>query len=182
MTSPTQTVVGKGNSNPLIAEGLLKILRDLIPRVPPKSLADSLQQNGKSTKLLFVMLMNTSDKMFSSKFPLSILFNRTVNLLNFLTDSDQQDGESTKFSNPIVDFSTIMLMITSDSLLSLYPCGLRTFCCHVWVTSEQLPSNTPTVVMSVQPLNNYFQLLPMLSCLCNLCTTSFDHPYVVMYV
>jgi hypothetical protein len=27
MTSPTQTVVGKGNSNPLIAEGLLKILK-----------------------------------------------------------------------------------------------------------------------------------------------------------
>jgi hypothetical protein len=26
MTSPTQTVVGKGNSNPLIAGGLLKIL------------------------------------------------------------------------------------------------------------------------------------------------------------
>jgi len=26
MASPTQTVVGKGTSNPLIAEGLLKIL------------------------------------------------------------------------------------------------------------------------------------------------------------
>ena len=29
MASPTQTVVGKGTSNPLIAEGLLKILRDM---------------------------------------------------------------------------------------------------------------------------------------------------------
>jgi len=31
MTSPTQMVVGKGLSNLLIAEDLLKILRDLIP-------------------------------------------------------------------------------------------------------------------------------------------------------
>ena len=31
MASPTQTVVGKGISNPLTAEDLLKILRDLIP-------------------------------------------------------------------------------------------------------------------------------------------------------
>ena len=31
MASPTQTVVGKGISNPLIAEDLLKILRDLFP-------------------------------------------------------------------------------------------------------------------------------------------------------
>ena len=30
MASPTQMVVGKGKPNPLIAEGLLKILRDLI--------------------------------------------------------------------------------------------------------------------------------------------------------
>jgi len=29
MASPTQTVVGKGTSNPLIAEGLLKILSGL---------------------------------------------------------------------------------------------------------------------------------------------------------
>jgi len=29
MTSPTQTVVGKGNSNPLIAGGLLKILEEV---------------------------------------------------------------------------------------------------------------------------------------------------------
>ena len=31
MTSPTKTVVGKGIQNMLIAEGLLKILKDLIP-------------------------------------------------------------------------------------------------------------------------------------------------------
>jgi len=31
MASPTQTVVGKGISNPLIAEDLLKILRNLFP-------------------------------------------------------------------------------------------------------------------------------------------------------
>jgi len=31
MASPTQTVVGKGISNPLTAEDLLKILRDLFP-------------------------------------------------------------------------------------------------------------------------------------------------------
>ena len=29
MTSPTQMVVGKGKSNPLIAEGLLKILEEV---------------------------------------------------------------------------------------------------------------------------------------------------------
>ena len=38
MASPTQTIVGKDTSNPLIAEGLLKTLRDLIPPYPPKSL------------------------------------------------------------------------------------------------------------------------------------------------
>jgi len=31
MTSPTQTVVGKDIPNPLTAEDLLKILRDLFP-------------------------------------------------------------------------------------------------------------------------------------------------------
>jgi len=34
MASPTQTVVGKGTSNPLTAENLLKILRDLFPFDP----------------------------------------------------------------------------------------------------------------------------------------------------
>ena len=31
MTSPTQTIVGKGIPNPLIAEDLLKILRGMFP-------------------------------------------------------------------------------------------------------------------------------------------------------
>jgi len=34
MASPTQMVVGKGISNMLTAEGLLKILRDLILLIP----------------------------------------------------------------------------------------------------------------------------------------------------
>ena len=34
MASPTQTVVGKGISNPLTAEDLLKILRDMFPFDP----------------------------------------------------------------------------------------------------------------------------------------------------
>jgi len=50
MASPTQTVVGKGPSNPLIAEGLLKILRDLVPFSPPKSPTNSHPQNGRATK------------------------------------------------------------------------------------------------------------------------------------
>jgi len=33
MASPTQTIVGKGMSNPLTAEDLLKILRDLFPLI-----------------------------------------------------------------------------------------------------------------------------------------------------
>jgi len=36
MASPTQTVVAKGIPNSLIAEGLLKILRDLVPSPPSK--------------------------------------------------------------------------------------------------------------------------------------------------
>ena len=50
MASPTQTVVGKGTSNPLIAEGLLKILGGLVTLFPPKSLTNSHTQNGRSTK------------------------------------------------------------------------------------------------------------------------------------
>jgi len=50
MTSLTQIVVGKGISNSLIAEGLLKILRDLIPPSPPKSFTNSYPWNGKTIK------------------------------------------------------------------------------------------------------------------------------------
>ena len=38
MTSLIQMVVGKGTPNPLIAEGLLKILRDLVPSSLPNLL------------------------------------------------------------------------------------------------------------------------------------------------
>jgi len=41
MASPTQTVVGKGTPILLIAEGLLKILGDLVPSSPPNSLTIS---------------------------------------------------------------------------------------------------------------------------------------------
>jgi len=41
MASPTQTVVSKVTPNPLIADGLLKILRDLVPSSPLKSLTNS---------------------------------------------------------------------------------------------------------------------------------------------
>ena len=51
MASPTQMVVGKGIPNPLIAEGLPKILRDLVLSSPPKSLINSLTQNGRTTKI-----------------------------------------------------------------------------------------------------------------------------------
>ena len=60
MASPTQMIVSKGTPNPLIAEGLLKILRDLVSSSPPnllpilthrmvgpqKHLYSFLQQNG----------------------------------------------------------------------------------------------------------------------------------------
>jgi len=54
MASANQTVVGKNISNPLIAEGLLKTLRDLIPPSPPKSLTNSHPWNGRTTKILWL--------------------------------------------------------------------------------------------------------------------------------
>ena len=50
MACPTQTVVGKGISNPLIDESLLKILRDLIPTSLPKSPTNFVPWNGRITK------------------------------------------------------------------------------------------------------------------------------------
>jgi len=44
-------VVGKGVSNSLIAEDLLKILRDLVSSSPSKSLTNFLLQNGRATKI-----------------------------------------------------------------------------------------------------------------------------------
>jgi len=58
MASLTQTVVGKGIPKLLLAEGLLKILRDFIPPFPPKSLTNFLPWNGKTTEILvFIFLM-----------------------------------------------------------------------------------------------------------------------------
>ena len=51
MASPTEMVVGKGIPNPFIAEGLQKILRDLVSPSPSKSLTNSLPWNGKITKI-----------------------------------------------------------------------------------------------------------------------------------
>ena len=58
MASPTQTVVGKGTPNPLIAEDLLKILRDSVPSFLPKSPTNSHPQNGRATKNTWVHLSN----------------------------------------------------------------------------------------------------------------------------
>ena len=50
MASLTQTVVGKGISNSLTAEDLLKILRNMFPLIPsPKSLTNTHPWNGKTT-------------------------------------------------------------------------------------------------------------------------------------
>ena len=42
MARPTQMVVGKGKPNLLIAEDLLKVLKDIIPPIPPESLTNYL--------------------------------------------------------------------------------------------------------------------------------------------
>jgi len=74
MASPTQTVVRKGIPNLLIAEGLLKILRDLVPPSSPKSHINFFPRNGRTTKYMcpflrwnehrLVTLTVTSDKLF----------------------------------------------------------------------------------------------------------------------
>jgi len=46
MASPTQMVVDKEKPNSLIAEDLLKILRELISPIAPKSLTIYLMWNG----------------------------------------------------------------------------------------------------------------------------------------
>jgi len=51
MASSTQTVVDKYILNPLIAEGLLKILWDLIPTSLQKSLTNFLPWNGRTTEI-----------------------------------------------------------------------------------------------------------------------------------
>ena len=60
MASPTQMVVGKGIPNPLIAEDLLKILKDLIPLIPPEFSINSRPWNGRITKsyIHFLSKMN----------------------------------------------------------------------------------------------------------------------------
>jgi len=55
MTSSTQTVVGKGTPNSLIAESLLKILSDLIPLTPPKSFTNSRPWNGETSKEVVIV-------------------------------------------------------------------------------------------------------------------------------
>ena len=62
MASPTQTIVGKGIPNPLIAENLLKILRDWSRPRPLKSLTNSRPQNGMTTKNTCVHLSNEMSK------------------------------------------------------------------------------------------------------------------------
>ena len=56
MTSPTEMVVGKDTPNPLIAEGLLKILRDLVPSSPPKSPTNSTHRMVGPQKYLCLFL------------------------------------------------------------------------------------------------------------------------------
>jgi len=62
MASPTQMVVGKGISNPLIVEGLLKTLRDLIPPSPSKSLTNFHPWNGRITKNLWLFTQRNNHR------------------------------------------------------------------------------------------------------------------------
>jgi len=57
MASPTQTVVGKSIPNPLIPEDLLKIIKDLIPSLPPKPLPILVHRMVGPQKVVFIFLM-----------------------------------------------------------------------------------------------------------------------------
>ena len=76
MASLTQTVVGKNIPNPLIAEGLLKILQDLIPTSPPKSPTNSFSWNVRTTKscVRFLSEMITDRTCHANIIPLTINF------------------------------------------------------------------------------------------------------------
>ena len=63
MANLTQTVVGKGTPNPLIAEDLLKILRDSVPSSPPKFLTNSYPQNGRTTRILVSISRQNEQKL-----------------------------------------------------------------------------------------------------------------------
>ena len=68
MTNPTQMVVGKGTPNLLIVEGLLKILRDLVPLSPPKSLTNFHTRNSRSIKYshCYVNIIPLAIKIFNT--------------------------------------------------------------------------------------------------------------------
>jgi len=55
MASLTQMIVGKGMSNSLIVEDLLKILRELLPLAPPKSLTNFCSWNGETSKEVIIV-------------------------------------------------------------------------------------------------------------------------------
>jgi len=56
MANPTEMVVGKDMPNPLIAKGLLKILRNLIPPSPPKPLPIPVHGMIRPQKVVIVSL------------------------------------------------------------------------------------------------------------------------------
>jgi len=56
MTSLTQTVVGKGMPNSFITEGLLKILKDLVPPFPPKPLTIPFHRMLGPQKYMYLFL------------------------------------------------------------------------------------------------------------------------------
>ena len=69
MASPTQTVVGKGIPNPLIADDLLKNPKGPDPAFPPKSPTNSRSWNSRTTKgcIHFLKEMNRRSKKCTKK-------------------------------------------------------------------------------------------------------------------